>query len=63
MTEAWNEAYVSEAGEIAATVVDQDGRYWLADQIRTGKQPRRQEVRVAMLALMVARGEYNLKRP
>lgn len=59
----WNSAYAREAKEIAALILEADGYRWTADQVRRAKQPNRQEVRVAMLALMVARGEYKLRRP
>lgn len=62
MIDAWNDAYRREAKEIAAAIMEADGYRWTADQIRRGNQPKRQEVRVAMLALMVARGEYKIER-
>lgn len=61
--EPWNKEYAFEARAIAAAVIEEQGHRWLADQIRKGAQPGRMEVRIAMRALMVARGELELKRP
>jgi hypothetical protein len=61
--EPWNKAYVLEATAIAASVIEEQGQRWLADQVRRGRQPRRPEIRIAMRALMVARGDLELKRP
>lgn len=55
-----NRKYRQEAQEIAAHLIDSDGYHWLAGQIRKGLQPQRREVRIAMLALMVARGEFKM---
>ena len=55
--DAWNEDYKYEARYIAAKIVAGDGYHWLAGQIRQGTHPRRREVRIAMAALMLARGE------
>lgn len=59
----WTPAYRFEAREIAAQVLGKFGQNWTAEQVRDGKQPMRREVQVAMMALMVARGEYDLRRP
>lgn len=56
-------AYRFEAREIAAQVLGKFGQNWTAEQVRDGKQPKRWEVQVAMMALMVARGEYALPGP
>jgi hypothetical protein len=61
--EYWNKAYASEATAIAAAVIEEQGQRWLADQVRRGRQPKRPEIRIAMRALMVARGELELARP
>lgn len=45
-----------EAREVAASVLREFGRNWLADQVQYGKAPSsRLEIRVAKRALMVAR--------
>ena len=56
--DVWNDAYKHEARRVAASIIEADGYHWLADQVRKGNQPRRREVRIAMAALMVARGEH-----
>ncbi|OWQ98364.1 hypothetical protein CDQ91_07675 [Sphingopyxis witflariensis] len=60
--EAWNEAYRREAEEIAASLLEADGFPWGAEQVRAGKRSQSRDVRIAMLALMVARGEVRIKR-
>lgn len=60
----WNKEYYLEAAAIAAAIVERDGYFWLADQIRRGKIGRRRwEVQIAMAALMIARGEHELPKP
>lgn len=57
----WNEAYRMEAEIIAASVFKECGYRWTAAQIQRGKQAGRIEVVIAMRALMVARGEIEVK--
>jgi len=56
--EHWNKAYAKEAYAIAASVLRQFKRNWLADRVERGLEPRsRLEIQIAMRALMVARGD------
>ena len=59
----WNDAYRFEAEAIAASVVEERGYRWKAGQIKRGARLRSEEVEIAMRALMVARGEHELKKP
>jgi hypothetical protein len=55
----WKKEYAQEALEIAAAMVEESGRRWLADQMRRHKAGDRFETRLAMRALMVARGDIS----
>jgi hypothetical protein len=59
----WNEDYRIEAEAIASLVVGERGYRWKATQIKRGLRSRGEEVAIAMRALMVARGDYDLERP
>ena len=58
----WNKAYRREAEAIAASVVGERGYLWKAAEIEKGARSRSEEVEIAMSALMLARGEYELPR-
>jgi len=59
----WKKEYEHEAVAIAAAMVEESGRHWLAGQMRRHKAGNRIETRIAMRALMVARGDIQLKKP
>lgn len=59
----WKEEYKDEAVAIASAMVEESGRRWLAGQMRQRKAGNRIETRIAMLALMVARGDVKLQKP
>jgi hypothetical protein len=59
----WNKIYKFEARAIAASVVREGGYRWKAGEIMKGARDGGDEVQIAMRALMIAGGEYELKKP
>lgn len=59
---AWNDQYRHQAQVIAASIVGKRGHEWTASEIERGRRNSGVEVEIAMLALMVARGELELPK-
>lgn len=59
----WKTGYASEAVAISADIVEESGHHWLANQMSSGTAGNRIETQIAMRALMVARGDLELKMP
>lgn len=57
----WNEAYRREAEAIAGSTVADWGQRWAALEFFRGRRKQSLDVAIAMRALMLARGELDLR--